>query len=340
VEATQRTVLDGPHFEDLEVGRVYTEAPALTLTSGHAAVHQALVGDRLRLALDAELCSLVTGARRLLAHPALVSDVAIGQSTEPSRRVLGNLFYRGMVLLRPVFIGDTLRTTTEIVALKQNRRRDDGSATGLAVLRVRTENQAGEEVLDFWRCPMVPLRDGAAETGHADSFEAIPDAPDPQAVAAAVPTGWDLDAFRESSPGEHFADLAEGTTIEVAGRDTVTAAPELARLTLNLAKAHTDPGSTAAGRRLVYGGHTIGVAAAQATRAVPNLVTVVAWRSCDHLGPVFEGDVLGTTLSIEGKRELDGEGGLVELRALVAAEPAGGGDRRDVLDWNFTAVMA
>ena len=36
------------------VGDVFT-APGLTLTEGHAALHQAIVGDRLRLALDATL---------------------------------------------------------------------------------------------------------------------------------------------------------------------------------------------------------------------------------------------------------------------------------------------
>lgn len=340
MEVSERVVRDGPYFEDFEVGRLFTEAPALTLTSGHAAMHQALVGDRLRLALDARLCARITGEERLLAHPSLVCDVAIGQSTEPSQRVLGNLFYRGLVLLRPVFIGDTLQTTTEIVALKQNRPRDDGSATGLAVFRIRTENQDGEQVLDFWRCPMIPLRDGAAETDHADSFDSIPDELDPELVAASVPRGWDLKAFREGVPGQHFAEVAPGTTIDVAGRDTVSAAPELARLTLNVAKAHTDPGATAHGRRLVYGGHTIAVAAAHATRALPNLVTVVAWRGCDHLAPVFEGDVLATEISIEGAHELEGGGGLVELQARVAAERASDGERQDVLEWSFTGLMA
>ena len=91
-------------------------------------MHQALTGDRLRLPLDAELSR--GGDRRRaepLAHPNLVCDVAIGQSTGPTQRVLGNLFYRGLVLLTPVHIGDTLRTRTEVVALKQNRRRADGS---------------------------------------------------------------------------------------------------------------------------------------------------------------------------------------------------------------------
>ena len=45
----------GPYFDDLRVGDVFDWAPSMTLTSGAAAVHQSIVGDRMRLALDAEL---------------------------------------------------------------------------------------------------------------------------------------------------------------------------------------------------------------------------------------------------------------------------------------------
>ncbi|MCW3038515.1 MAG: hypothetical protein JWM31_420, partial [Solirubrobacterales bacterium] len=104
-----------PYFDELAVGDVF-RAPGMTLTGGAAALHQAVVGDRLRLGLDAPLYEAVTGTAGLLAHPALVCDVAIGQSTPPSGRVLGNLFYRGLGA-RPVPVGTTLRTRTEIVAL-------------------------------------------------------------------------------------------------------------------------------------------------------------------------------------------------------------------------------
>ena len=41
----------------------------MTLTPGVAAAHQAILGDRLRLALDAELAHAVTGVPGVLAHP-------------------------------------------------------------------------------------------------------------------------------------------------------------------------------------------------------------------------------------------------------------------------------
>ena len=105
-----------PWFEDLQVGTVFSAAPALTLTEGHAALHQAIVGDRLRLMLDRTLAEAVCGAGPPVAHPALVWDAAIGQSTVATGRVVANLFYRGLLLRRPVRLGDTLRTTTEVVA--------------------------------------------------------------------------------------------------------------------------------------------------------------------------------------------------------------------------------
>ena len=328
----------GPWFEDFERGQVFDDAPGLTLTEGHAALHQAVAGDRLRLALDAPLCRAITGSDLPLVHPNLVCDVAIGQSTGPTQRVRGNLFYRGLVLARPVFIGDTLRTRTEVVGLKQNRRREGAPATGLVTLRIRTVNQNREEVLDFWRCPMIPLSDPEAETGHGDSFDGFPETLDPSALEGAVPDTWRLDLLRENAPAPHHSDLEAGSTFLIEGGETVSAAPELARLTLNVAMAHTDATSSGRGRRLVYGGHTISVAAAHATRAIPAIATILAWEGCDHLGPVFEGDVLRTELHVEGATSV-GQGGLAQLRALVSAvreksEP------EPVLDWRFVALVA
>jgi acyl dehydratase len=339
LRAQERIRVGGPYFEDFKPGQVFDDAPALTLTSGHAALHQALTGDRLRLALDAELSRSVTGSDAQLAHPNLVCDVAIGQSTGPTQRVLGNLFYRGLVLLRPVYVGDTLRTTTQVVGLKQNRAREGRPGTGLVVLRIQTVNQHGDSVLDFWRCPMIPLRSQDSQTGHADSFDHIPQDLDMGAVRAAVPPGWAFAAMREQVPGEYFAELAEGTVWEVEGRDTVTAAPELVRLSLNLAYAHSDAGATPRGRRLVYGGHTISVAAAHTTRALPNLASIIAWHGCDHLAPVFEGDILGTELTLEAKHEL-ADGGLLDLHATVFADRAdGSAEHEPVLDWRFLGLM-
>ena len=118
--------------------------------------------------------------------------------------------------------------------------------------------------------------------------------------------------------------------------DVVTSAPELARLTLNLAGVHHD--SRLGGRRLVYGGHTIGLALAQASKLLPNLATVLGWKSCDHTGPVYEGDTLYSELHIESAEQTD-DGGELGLRSVVYAVSDDPGETRQVLDWRFTALQ-
>jgi len=163
-------IVGGPYFDDLEVGQVFDSAPTMTLTAGAAAVHQSIIGDRLRLALDAELATAVTGSTASLAHPALVCDVAIGQTTLATQRVKANLFYRGLRFHRFPVIGDTLFTRTEVVGLKQNSAKPGRAPTGLAALRMTTVDQIGRLVLDFYRCAMLPLS-ADIETGRADDHQ-------------------------------------------------------------------------------------------------------------------------------------------------------------------------
>ena len=303
----------------------------MTLTAGAAAVHQSIIGDRLRLALDAEVAMAVTGATGALAHPALVCDVAIGQSTLVTQRVKANLFYRGLAFHRFPVIGDTLFTRTEVVGLRQNAAKPGRAPTGLAALRMTTIDHLGRLVLDFYRCAMLPLRDEGAQTGHADDLSTIGtgEAPTPDPTAE-----WDADAYRARVPGAHFDSGIAGSVLH-SSADVVSSAPELARLTLNIAATHHD--WRVSGQRLVYGGHTIGLALAQATRLLPNLVTVLGWQSCDHTGPVHEGDTLYSELHVDGAVPLpDGRGGVLKLRSLVYA--AGEPDRQ-VLDWRFTALQ-
>ena len=106
-------------------------------------------------------------------------DAAIGQSTVATGRVVANLFYRGLLLRRAVRLGDTLRTTTEVVARRENRVKEGRRPTGLALLRIRTADQDDRPVLDFTRCAMLPLRDEPTgepgdEVGGAADLDAEP----------------------------------------------------------------------------------------------------------------------------------------------------------------------
>jgi hypothetical protein len=136
--------------------------------------------------------------------------------------------------------------------------------------------------------------------------------------------GWDLAAYRDAVGGKR---PRAGANYNIDGGDTVSCAPELARLSLNIAAAHHDPEATSDGRRLVYGGRTIGIPLSHVTRALPELMTVVGWRSCDHLAPVHEGDVLHSVISVEAVEPLEGAGSLVtcECRPLRRSRCSTGG---------------
>jgi acyl dehydratase len=324
---------EGPYFDELTAGQAFGAVAGVTLTDGLAAAHQAIVGDRLALSLDAALADAVLGApgpgspgTARPANPALVWDVAIGQSTVATQHVKANLFYRGLWFRRLPVIGDTLRTTTRVEGLRQNRPREGRAGTGLAALRITTVDQHDRPVLDFW------LRDPAGQPGHADDLDLVGAAAQPAAPAALL-AGWRLDRFAAHGLWPRYGDLLPGDVIEVDGGDVVSSAPELARLTLNIARVHHDE-QAAGGTRLVYGGHTIGIALSQAARALPGLVTVAGWHGCDHLAPVHEGDTLHSSIEVESAQPL-AAGGLAGLRSRVYSAPG-----RQVLDWRFVAVLA
>ncbi len=219
----------GPYFDDLSKGQVFDWAPGVTLSLGLAAAHQSIVGNRLRLALDSDLCAAVTGMPGPLAHPGLVCDVAIGQSTLATQRVKANLFYRGLRFHRFPAVGDTLYTRTEVVGLRANSPKPGRAPTGLAGLRMTTIDRTDRLVLDFYRCAMLPAspdwKPGAVPGDDLSRIGA--DAPAP----AADPTAhWDGAVFRKRVPGPHFDAGIAGAVLHSTA-DLVSGAPELARLT-------------------------------------------------------------------------------------------------------------
>lgn len=329
----------GPYFDELRTGDVFDSAPAVTLTSGLQAAHDAVVGNRLRILRDHRLAYAVAHRRRL-ASPSLVTDLSIGHSTIATQNVRANVFYRGLHLQRLPALGDTLRTTTTVAGLRRNSTRPDRAPTGLAALHIVTVDQDDRPVLDFWRGAMLPVSPGGPDDGPREDLDAIGRAR--RDSPAASVSGWDLAAFRSAAPGTHFSDLSVSQTWEVGGADVVSSAPELARLTGNVAAVHHHA-AAAGGRRLVYGGHTIGLAFHQVTRALPNVVTVAGWESCDHLAPVHEDDALTSTISVEDLAPFGDGGGLACLRVAVEAVPSSasaGAPATRVLDWRVGVVLA
>ncbi|MCY4036416.1 MAG: acyl dehydratase [bacterium] len=315
---------DGPWFEDFAVGEQLDPAPAITIGPGEVALYQAICGDPLAISLSRPLAEAVTGQPGSVVNPALVLQVAIGQSTVATRKVVANLFYRGVCQRRAVRVGDTLTTVVEVRGLREASARPDRPPRGLVLLGMQTTDEHGRLVLDFERCALVRRRSGAAG-GHRDELGGAPDELDMAPFARAAPIDWDLSPL--GAP-QHWP---IGETRADPLRDTVTDAPALVRLTQNLAPPHRDASRGQGGRRLVYGGHTVGLAQAGLVRLLPTAATVVGWHLCDHTGPVFEGDVADVSATLDAALAVE-NGRLLAFTVIVRAE-RGGADPVEVLDW-------
>ena len=273
--------LDGLYYEDLRVGQQLPRQPSVVVDEGMAALYQSIVGERLPMTLDPAVCEAVTGRPGRLASPALVMHLSIGHSTTLTRRVIANLFYRDVRLLRPVLIGQSIATTVTVAALADGRPRPGRPHRGKVLVDIVTTAD-GEAAVTYQRAPLMPQL-GDEQPGHADDLgRASP--LDLAAFIPLVPAHWD---FTVLGPGTGWQ---PGTAVVDPARDVIDNALMLVRLTNNLALVHRDAAESPYPQRLMYGGHVVGLAQASLSRVLPGMATVVGWHGCDHTAPAFEGD--------------------------------------------------
>jgi acyl dehydratase len=220
--------------------------------------------------------------------------------------------------LRPVELGETIRTTTTVLGLKDSASKGK-QHRGKVWLGIRTVSDAGP-IVEYERCALVRSR--VPDRGGDDAI------PGPGAQTP-------LHALRDALPDWYIGDLpAEswdvGETRVDPLRDHVDLAAPLARLTFNQAAIHRDETLGAGGLRLVYGGHVQGLAEASLTRMLPGLILILAWDGCDHLGPVREGELLEFSHNLVERAEIDRGGAMLRFE-VVASAPAAG--RTAVLRW-------
>lgn len=267
-------------YEDFSVGAVLPTLPSVTLTDGDNVVYRAITGDQNRLAADTGLYRSIGGSSAL-ANPGLVMQYSIGQTTMATRQAIANLYYRSVRVLRPVEVGETLSTVTEVLGLADSSPKD-GQHRGKVWLGITTSS-GDQSVVEYERCALVRGR-GPDQPGHASDIPGPSGATPLVDLVHSLPR-WDLGALPST-------DWPLGEVRIDPLRDHIDLAAPLARLTFNQAAIHRDHTRSASGERLVYGGHVQGLAQASLTRMLPGLATVVAWDGCDHLGPASEGDLL------------------------------------------------
>lgn len=310
----------GNFFEDFAVGQVIRHAIPRTVTSGDVAVYQACYGGRFAVQ-SSDAFARAIGYPMAPIDDLLVFHVVFGKTVpDLSLNAIANLGYADVRFMKPVFPGDTLSATTEIVGLREN----SNAESGVVYVRSRGHNQRGEEVLTFARWVMVRKRDKASPA----PMPVVPQLPAqvmPADLGAAVPPldakAWDRQlagspfVWGDYAPGERI-DHIDGMTLEEAEHQLAT------RLYQNTAKVHFNQhseGKGRFGRRLVYGGVVISLARGLSFNGLANAFHVAAINGGRHAAPAFAGDTVYAWSEVLEWAEIPGRSDIGALRLRTVA---------------------
>ena len=310
----------GRFFEDYRVGEVIVHAVPRTVGAGERALYHALYPQRFALASSdafARACGLA-------ASPLdeLIAFHTVFGKTVPdvSLNAVANLGYAEGRWLRPVWPGDTLTATSEVIGVKEN----SSGTSGVVWVRTVGRNQRGEAVLSYVRWVMVRKRgQGPAPETVVPRLAAAVDPGD-----LVVPEGLDFSRYDFALAGERhrWSDYAVGEVIDHVDGVTVEEAEHMmaTRLWQNTAKVHFDRTVREDGRRLIYGGHVISLARALSFNGLANAQMIVALNGGAHANPCFAGDTVRAWSEVIDRAETRAPGvGALRLR-LVATKGAAG----------------
>lgn len=310
----------GRFFEDYTVGDVIPHAVPRTVSGGERALYHALYPARHALYSSDEFAR----ACGLPASP--IDDLAafhivFGKSVpDISLNAVANLGYAEARWLRPVYAGDTLRSESEVIGVKQT----SSGKTGIVWVRTTGLNQRDEPVLQFVRWVMVRKKDVDAPAPEP----VVPEtAPHVAASDLVIPAGLDFSNYDLTLAGEphRWGDYEVGETIDHVDGVTIEEAEHMmaTRLWQNTSKTHFDATQREDGKRLIYGGHVISMARALSFNGLANAQMIAAINAGSHVNPCFAGDTVRAWSEVLDCAETDAPGvGALRLR-LVATK---GGD--------------
>lgn len=289
----------GRFFEDYSIGQVLYHAVPRTVTNGERALYHALYPARQALYSSDEF------ARNCGLPQSPIDDLAafhvVFGKTVPdiSLNAVANLGYAEGRWLKRVYPGDTLRSESEVIGLKQN----SNGKTGVVWVRTRGLNQRDEVVIEYVRWVMIRKSDldaPAPETLVPELKKAL----DVKDLIA--PEGLDFSQYDFAQAGEvhRWGDYEIGEKIDHVDGVTVEEAEHMlaTRLWQNTAKVHFDLTFRPEGR-LIYGGHVISMARTLSFNGLANAQMIVGLNGGAHANPCFAGDTIKAWSEVLDKAE-------------------------------------
>ena len=149
----------GLYYEDFQPGDIYEHWPGRTITDQDNIWFTNLTMNTHPLHFDMNYAAS-TEFGKCLVNSTLTVAVVVGMCvSSTSQKAVANLGWEKINLTAPVFAGDTLYSTTEILDKRVSRKRKD---SGIVRVRHEGRNQAGEVVIDMIRSFLAPKRGMAA----------------------------------------------------------------------------------------------------------------------------------------------------------------------------------
>jgi len=307
----------GRFFEDYAVGQVIAHAVPRTVSGGERALYHALYPARHALH-SSDAFARACGLPAAPVDDLIAFHTVFGKTVpDVSLNAVANLGYAEGRFLKPVWAGDTLRSESEVIGLKQN----SNGKSGVVWVRTTGLNQKDEPVLSYVRWVMVRKRDLDAPAPQT----VIPELPKSVAPGDLVlPEGLDFTGYDFTLAGEahRWGDYAVGEVIDHVDGVTIEEAEHMlaTRLWQNTAKVHFDATNREDGKRLIYGGHVISMARALSFNGLANAQMIVGLNAGAHANPCFAGDTVRAWSEVLDKAETGAPGvGAIRLR-LVATK--------------------
>ena len=150
------TAMTGLYLEDFEVGRVFEHAIRRTVTEMDNTLFSCLTHNPQPLHIDHEFAAKTEWGKPLV-NSMFTLGLMIGISVNDTTlgTTIGNLGMTEVKFPKPVFHGDTLHVTTEVVSRRETRSRSDA---GIVEFVHKAFNQRGELVAECRRQAMMRKR--------------------------------------------------------------------------------------------------------------------------------------------------------------------------------------
>lgn len=149
----------GRWFDEWSVGDRITHEIRRTVTEADNLLFTCLTHNPQPLHLDAE-AARASEFGQILVNGTFTFSLMVGLTVADTTlgTLVANLGYDKLAMPKPVFIGDTLHATSEVIALRESKSRPDA---GIVTFLHESINQRGDVVCQCERSALLRKRAGA-----------------------------------------------------------------------------------------------------------------------------------------------------------------------------------